>query len=83
MWIIIRSEEHKFKLWLPIGVLSNRIVARKLFSYTRKNNDSFDDVNLKDFQRFIRKLGKLKRQYKGLEIVNIESKDGDIVIIKL
>ncbi|MCC0637886.1 MULTISPECIES: hypothetical protein [unclassified Clostridioides] len=87
MRIIVRSKETN--LWLPIPLfLANTAVLLLPESVIEEIKKSLPEpyqevINKKFLQELVRKCQSVLKQYKGLEIVHVETQDGTFVSIRL
>lgn len=84
MRIIVKSQEAKnINITLPTGLIFNRIILsialRALNKEMPKNNIR---LKQKDKRQIIKLLRRMRRKHPNLELVNVESSDGDIVKVK-
>lgn len=84
MKIIVKSQEAKnINITLPTGLIFNRITLsialRALNKEMPKNNIR---LKQKDKRQIIKLLRRMRRKHPNLELVNVESSDGDIVKVK-
>ncbi|MCC0645681.1 MULTISPECIES: hypothetical protein [unclassified Clostridioides] len=87
MRIIVRSKETN--LWLPIPLfLANTAVLllpESVIAEIKKSlPEPYQEVITKKFlQELVRECQSVLKQYKGLEIVHVETQDGTFVSIRL
>ncbi|MCC0654014.1 MULTISPECIES: hypothetical protein [unclassified Clostridioides] len=87
MRIIVRSKETN--LWLPIPLfLANTAVLLLPESVIEEIKKSLPEpyqevINKKFLQELVRECQSVLKQYKGLEIVHVETQDGTFVSIRL
>ncbi len=85
MRITIQSPgERTIRLVLPTRLLFNSFTAR-IGARTINKYVSFDNmkVSSSDFRHFIKEVNRMKHKYPGLELVDIESSNGEIVKIRI
>lgn len=84
MRIKIRSQEKNLNLNFPTKLLLNRFTA-KIAIKAMNENIKTDNTNIssKDLRRLFDEIHRIKRKYPNLELVNVESANGDTVVIKL
>ncbi|WP_343208587.1 hypothetical protein [Anaerolentibacter hominis] len=87
MRIIVRSEETN--LWLPVPLsLASAAVSllpEAAFEDMRKSlPPAFRDMVTKDVLRMIvKECRSILKQYKGLEVIHVEARDGTFISIRL
>lgn len=85
MRITIQSPGEKtIKLAFPTRLIFNSLTA-KIGAASIKKHVSTEEANISsdDLKRFIKEIHRIKRKYPNLELLNIESDDGEKVIIRL
>jgi len=89
MRIYVREQEKtKVNIVIPTAILFNRLTAYVAKKYI-ENHDVSYNVNFKgnmstsDINKLFYELKKFKRRYPGLPLVEVETKDGIRVLIKL
>lgn len=78
MKLMVKSDDKRFRLWIPAWILKWKWLWRK--GYQKMGIDEF---NKEAINKLYKEFKKVKRYFKGLELVHVESSDGDKVIIKL
>ena len=82
MTILIRSEGAKLFLKLPTRLLLNRATASiSLRALKKKNIDV--ELSPQDIRKLVKSIRSCKKQYRKMELVRVESSNGDKVIVKL
>lgn len=82
MTISIHSEGVKLFLKFPTGLLLNRVTMAIAVKALKKNKIEIGLAS-EDIRELARCLRSCKKQYGKMELVRVESADGDQVIIKL
>jgi hypothetical protein len=85
MRIYVREQEgKKINIAIPTGMVLNRLTAFAAKKCIAKYDKS-DNVNISaaDINRLFYEIKKFKRKHPGLPLVEVESKNGDRVYIKL
>ena len=70
---IISEDGHRIRFWLPTVVFSWKWVWKKL---------KIEDIDKATIKKMYKKFKKIKKYFKGLELVRVESSDGDFVSIR-
>ena len=83
MKITIHSDEHHFCIPVWNGLFCSKIsrYAVKCCMKKQMNSEFVIDPDLMDC--FLAEFSKMAKEYKGLEIVHVESSNGDLVSIVL
>lgn len=82
MTISIHSEDVKLFLKFPIGLLLNRVTASITVKVLKKK-DMDIGISPQDLKELAACIRSCKRQYRKMELVRVESANGDKVVIKL
>ncbi len=82
MIVTVKSEGKRFKIPFPTRLLTSKLVLRIIKRVCIKNidEDQIKYLEAIDFDSISNSM-KLLKKYKGLKIVDIKSKDGDIIEI--
>lgn len=87
MRVIVRSDGVRLRLPIPLSVASAAVSLLPEAALTDFRNSvpaPYNELVTKEFLRdLVRQCRSLFRQYKGLEIVHVETKDGTFVSIRL
>ena len=84
MKIKIRSDEHKFTLWVPTGLLFSRATVYLFDKVGRKYaGDAMKNIPPEALNKIFAEFRRIKRKHGHWELVDLESADGDIVKIVL
>ena len=76
MKIRIKSEDGtRFRFWFPACVFSWKWVWKLAFKKIEM------DIDKAAIKKIYKEFRKIKKHFKGLEIVHVESSDGDLVSI--
>lgn len=82
MIVTVKSEGKRFKVPFPTRLLTSKLVLRIIKRVCIKNADEAQKKYLEDIDfNSISNSMKLLKKYKGLKIVDIKSKDGDVIEI--
>lgn len=82
MIVTVNSEGKRFKVPFPTRLLTSKLVLRIIKRVCIKNADESQKKYLEDIDfNSISNSMKLLKKYKGLKIVDIKSKDGDVIEI--
>lgn len=82
MTISIHSEDVRLFLKFPTGLLLNRATASIVMRVLKKK-DMDIGLSPQDFKELAACIRSCKRQYRKMELVRVESANGDKVVIKL
>lgn len=82
MQIIIKSKELNLHLFFPTALVFNSLTLG-IFLRTLKKSVPRIQMNQKVTQNFVRELKRIKKRYGRLELVNVESAEGEKVIVRL
>lgn len=85
MRILIQSPgERAIRLRFPTRLLFNSLTA-KIGAASINKYMSAENMKLssRDLKRFMKEINRIKHKFPGLELVNVEDKDGERVIIRL
>ena len=82
MKIIVRTKEKKLRLWLPGGLLYGRISARIVTAAIRKHAPNCG-IPPEMLGQLLTSLRDFARTHPGWQLVDLQSHDGDIVLITL
>lgn len=89
MWIKVHTPELKCNISVPIplglaGTAVNLIPQRLLAQSRAEMPEEFQTILTKPFLRkILRECGHILREYKGLEVVRVETADGEQISITL
>jgi hypothetical protein len=84
MKIVVGSARGKtIKLLLPTRLIFNSITATIGARMIRKHARMDSSINAHDLRRFVKEVNRMKKIHPRMNIVDIESADGDIVQIRL
>jgi len=85
MKITIQSAEANINLRFPTWLLFNRFTAGLAFESIKKRagNEALNSISRKDFRKLTRFMAQTRHKFHGLELVNVECKNGEKVIIRL
>lgn len=84
MKIKIRSDEHKFTLLLPTGLMFSRATVWMINKLGRKYaGDALKDIPPEALDRLFAEFRRIKRRHRRWELVDVESADGDVVKVIL
>lgn len=78
MKIIIRDEGKKRTIPIPNFILTSKFIIRKIAKESK-----LEDISKKQIRQFAKGLKKIRKQFKGLLLVDVEEKNGAIVKIYL
>ncbi|MBN7772991.1 hypothetical protein [Clostridium aminobutyricum] len=85
MRIYIRDKNGR-RLYIPVPtrLIANRISAHMVsFAIQKALKLEANPLGAADINRLFSELIRMKRKYRNFELVNVESAEGDLVIIKL
>lgn len=71
---------HHINLWIPNSFIFSHIGIQLATYAVNKNQDTLDSQL---FKHFLKQAKHILKQYKGLEIVDVQSKNGENVKITL
>lgn len=85
MRITIQSPSEKtIRLGFPTRMIFNRFTAKIGAASIRKYVSTEDtDISSDDLNKLMKEINRIKRKYPDLELVNVESSDGEKVTIRL
>lgn len=85
MRICVREHEgKKINIAIPTGMVLNRLTAGIAKKYVEKHSYPDNaDIRSADINRLFHEIKKFRRKYPELPLVEVESKDGTRVYIKL
>jgi hypothetical protein len=85
MKITIQSPNEKtIRLGFPTRMIFNRFTAKIGAASIRKYVSTEDtDISSDDLKRLMKEINRIKSKYPDLELVNVESSDGEKVTIRL
>lgn len=80
MKIIIRESEKKRKIFIPMPtfILTSKWAIRKIMKHAE-----VEGITKEQIRRFSKEFKKIRRYFKGLLFIDVESSDGTIVKIYL
>ena len=84
MKIKIRSDEHKFTLWIPTGLMFSRSTVWIVNKLGRKYaGDALQNIPPEALDRLFAEFRRIKRKHGRWDLIDLESADGDVVKIVL
>lgn len=84
MKIQIREQDHNFTLVLPTRLIFNKISARIANHFARKYApDAMAGISPEALEALCTELGRIKKKYGSWDLVEVDSADGEKVIITL
>lgn len=85
MRIRIDSEEKKLNLALPSGLMSRIVFSGLGLRYLKKHggDDAFSNLTKRDMKNIRKTLRRMRKIHKNWNIVEVDSSDGDHIIIRL
>ena len=84
MRIKIESQEKNLNLALPSGLVSRIAFSGVGLRYLKKHGDnSFKNLTKRDMKNIRKTLRRMRKIHKNWNIVEVDSADGDHVIIRL
>lgn len=89
MKIIIQDGEHDVNLTIPTGLIFNKPVAwlglRAGRKYLKSGNTgvSLDDISEEAVYRLVEELNRIKHRYGSWNLVEVQSADGERVLVTL
>lgn len=79
MKIKVRTKDAKFTLILPTALLSSRLIV-SMALYSTKDTIHFDKTQVEKLTRLLKGI---RKEYKGLRLVDVQTAEGEIVQITL
>lgn len=80
MRITVRSDEHRFRIPIPTGLVFNDLTAALAPKFMEQNGIT---ITAKQARKVIRAMRKFKRRHRDWVLVEVQSADGDYVEVKL
>ena len=80
MRIIVRESEKKKRIFIPIPnfIVTSKWMLRKILKYA-----DLGEVTKQQVKTLVREFRKVRRNFKGLLLVDVEASDGTVVKIYL
>lgn len=81
MKIKIKTEDVKLNLWIPTSLISCRFIWSNIIKHACKEEDI--NINPEQMDIIFKALQVSVKQYKGLKLVDVHTKDGETIKIVL
>lgn len=82
MKISIHAENRDLTIPIPNWMIDS-IFTRNLIAKGIEKMPQFANIDQKTWDAFLKELAKIAKEYKGLELVHVESADGEIIRVVL